>query len=143
MHRGSCARAVELLPGAEAWVERLHVAECQAWRTSAPRANVDTILEVSAVGGFFGAAITAEDVTHGKPDPSLFRWRPANWLRRPTAASWSKMRQPADPGGVQPADALNFGVGPRHASLPAGSRDCAVAGCTGDYAFEWVVEAGS
>jgi len=61
------------LPGAAEWVRRL---KAEGWRqaiaSSAPRENVDTVLEVLGLGDFFQALVTAEDVTRGKPDPQVF-----------------------------------------------------------------------
>jgi beta-phosphoglucomutase family hydrolase len=61
------------LPGAAEWVERLHT---EGWRqaiaSSAPRANVEAILDVLQFRGWFQAAISAEDVRAGKPDPEVF-----------------------------------------------------------------------
>lgn len=61
------------LPGAAAWVERLRR---EGWRqaiaSSAPRANVDAVLEALGWGACFDAVVSAEDVTAGKPDPQVF-----------------------------------------------------------------------
>lgn len=61
------------LPGAAEWVERLHR---EGWRqavaSSAPRANVDTVLDALGLSRWFGATVSAEDVTAGKPDPQVF-----------------------------------------------------------------------
>lgn len=66
-------RGLLVLPGAERWVRHLHEAgRRQAIVTSAPRANVDAVLDVLGWHGFFEAIITAEDVGAGKPDPEAF-----------------------------------------------------------------------
>ena len=61
------------LPGAAEWLRRLH---SEGWRqaiaSSAPRENVDVVLEVLGLGSFFQAVVSAEDVTAGKPDPQVF-----------------------------------------------------------------------
>jgi HAD superfamily hydrolase (TIGR01509 family) len=61
------------LPGAEPWVRRL---KADGWRqaiaSSAPRANVETILEVLGFDGLFDALVSAEDVRNGKPAPDVF-----------------------------------------------------------------------
>lgn len=61
------------LPGASEWVERLHR---QGWRqaigSSAPRANVETILDALRFRDWFQATVSAEDVQSGKPDPQVF-----------------------------------------------------------------------
>ena len=61
------------LAGAAEWVRRL---QREGWRqaiaSSAPRANVDVVLEVLGMASFFQAVVSAEDVTAGKPDPQVF-----------------------------------------------------------------------
>lgn len=61
------------LPGAAEWTMRLRR---EGWRqalaTSAPRANVEVMLEVLGFNGRFDAIVAAEDVTVGKPDPQVF-----------------------------------------------------------------------
>ncbi len=59
------------LPGAAEWVERLHQEGWkQAIASSAPRANVQAIVEMLKLP--FETIIAAEDVRHGKPDPEVF-----------------------------------------------------------------------
>jgi HAD superfamily hydrolase (TIGR01509 family) len=64
---------LEPLPGARHWTERLAL---EGWRqaiaSSAPRENVDTMLEVLGLAPFFQAIVSAEDVKLGKPDPQVF-----------------------------------------------------------------------
>jgi beta-phosphoglucomutase family hydrolase len=66
-------RGIHPLPGAREWIERLHQ---QGWRqaiaSSAPRANVEVVLEVLGLTADFEAIVSAEDVTAGKPDPQVF-----------------------------------------------------------------------
>ncbi len=61
------------IDGAIDWVKRLHA---QGWRqaiaSAAPRANVDAIVDVLGLGECFEAAVAAEDVLRGKPDPQVF-----------------------------------------------------------------------
>ena len=61
------------LPGAAEWVHRLGE---QGWRqaiaSSAPRENVDVVLEALGLARRFDAVVSAEDVTAGKPDPQVF-----------------------------------------------------------------------
>ena len=61
------------LPGAADWVQRL---QAESWRqaiaSSAPRANLDVVLEVIGLARCFDALVSAEDVTVGKPDPQVF-----------------------------------------------------------------------
>jgi len=61
------------LPGAAHWVRRLHTEGwSQAVASSAPRLNIDVVLEVIGLAGQFQASASAEDVAHGKPDPQVF-----------------------------------------------------------------------
>ncbi|MGO9366702.1 MAG: HAD family hydrolase [Terriglobales bacterium] len=61
------------LPGALEWVNRLHR---QGWKqaiaSAAPRANIETILDVLQASGCFQAIVSADDVHRGKPDPEVF-----------------------------------------------------------------------
>lgn len=68
------AEGVSLLPGALEWLGRLRSAGWrQAIASAAPRANVETILEVLQLGPFFDGFVSAEDVERGKPDPQVFQ----------------------------------------------------------------------
>jgi beta-phosphoglucomutase len=61
------------LPGAAAWIRRLHAAGWkQAIASSAPKANVVVMLRVLGVDSALDAIVAAEDVTLGKPDPQVF-----------------------------------------------------------------------
>ena len=64
---------VQPLPGAIEWVRRLHA---HGWRqviaSSAPRANVDVLLNALDVTSEIEAIVSAEDVERGKPDPEVF-----------------------------------------------------------------------
>ncbi|HEX5226360.1 MAG TPA: HAD family phosphatase [Bryobacteraceae bacterium] len=61
------------LPGVRHWVERL---AADGWRqaiaSSAPRENIDAVLGVLGLESCFQAMVSAEEVTHGKPDPQVF-----------------------------------------------------------------------
>jgi len=64
---------IAALPGAAEWVRRLHQEKWrQAVASSAPRANIEVVLEVIGLAGCFQAVVSAEDVTAGKPDPQVF-----------------------------------------------------------------------
>lgn len=67
------SEGIEPLPGAAEWVQRL--AENgwkQAIASSAPRENVEVVLEALGLRGYFQAWVAAEDVERGKPDPQVF-----------------------------------------------------------------------
>ena len=61
------------LPAALEWVNLLHRQGWgQAIASAAPRANVETILDVLHASECFEAIVSAEDVHRGKPDPEVF-----------------------------------------------------------------------
>ena len=61
------------LPGAAAWVARLHR---EGWRqaiaSSAPKQNVELMARVLGLAQHISVLVGAEDVRHGKPDPEVF-----------------------------------------------------------------------
>ena len=66
-------QGISPLPGALEWVQQLHR---KGWRqaiaSAAPRANIETILDVLQAGPCFQAIVSADDVHRGKPDPEVF-----------------------------------------------------------------------
>jgi len=67
------AGGLVVLPGAREWVGRLRAGGWrQAIASSAPRANIDTMLDIVGFAGAFDAIVSADDVTVGKPDPQVF-----------------------------------------------------------------------
>ena len=67
------AEGLKPLAGAAPWVETLHHDKwSQAIASSAPRANIDVVLEVLGFTQFFQAIVSSEDVVRGKPDPQVF-----------------------------------------------------------------------
>ena len=66
-------RGLTPLPGAVEWVKRLHETGWrQAIASSAPRLNVEAMLDALGLAAVFDAIASAEDVTAGKPDPQVF-----------------------------------------------------------------------
>ena len=66
-------RGIELLPGVRGWLERLRAGGwLQAVASSAPRLNLEAIVDALGLEGYFSAVASAEDVTAGKPDPQVF-----------------------------------------------------------------------
>lgn len=62
-----------LLPGTREWLDRLRAEKVPcAVGSSTPRLNIDCVLELLGIGSYFDAFVTAEDVSHGKPDPEVF-----------------------------------------------------------------------
>ena len=67
------AHGLTPLPGAAEWLVRLSAGGWrQAIASSAPRKNVEVMLRALQLEAYFDALISAEDVTHGKPDPEAF-----------------------------------------------------------------------
>jgi beta-phosphoglucomutase family hydrolase len=70
LFRAAIKGKIAPLPGAVDLVRRLHVEDVrQAVVSSAPRRNVETILDGLALADAFEALVTEEDVQRGKPDP--------------------------------------------------------------------------
>ena len=66
-------QGISPLPGALQWVHLLHGQDwLQAIASAAPRANIETILDVLHARECFEAMVSAEDVHRGKPDPEVF-----------------------------------------------------------------------
>lgn len=131
-------RGIELLPGVETWLARLAAAGWrQALATSAPRANVDAILEVLGISPYFAAVVAAEDVARGKPEPDVFL-AAARALAAPVYRCVVVEDAPAGVEAARRAGMRCIGVGPQHAALPA---DLTVPSLTAldEDAFEWVL----
>jgi len=61
------------LPGVVSWLQALKDAEIPCViGSSTHRENITTSLEVLGLKSFFQDYVTAEDVSHGKPDPEVF-----------------------------------------------------------------------
>ena len=132
-------RGVELLPGVEVWLARLAAAGWrQALATSAPRLNVDAILEVLGIASVFVTVVTAEDVMRGKPDPEVFLVA----ARRLGAPVYRCVVVEDAPAGIEAARRAGMrciGVGPHHASLRADLTAPSLAALDED-AFDRVLE---
>lgn len=64
---------IEALPGVKVWLDRL--AEAGVPRvigSSTHRENIETALKVLGLENAFQSIVSAEDVSHGKPDPEVF-----------------------------------------------------------------------
>lgn len=61
------------LPGVRELLQRLadHGVPCSV-ASSTHRENIETIFDATDLRPFFQAVVTAEDVSHGKPDPEVF-----------------------------------------------------------------------
>ena len=112
-------RGLQPLPGAKEWVERLHrEGWLQAIASSAPRANVETVLEVTSLFRDFEAIVSAEDVTAGKPDPQVFL-KAAEKLGVPPARCIVVEDAAAGVEAARRAGMRSIGVGRNGTRLPA------------------------
>lgn len=67
------ASGLKPLPGVEARIDALyHAGWRQAIASSAPRPNVEAVIEILDWSRYFGAIASGDDVTAGKPDPQVF-----------------------------------------------------------------------
>jgi len=66
-------RGIEPLPGVVDFLEMLHQAKIPCVvGSSTHRFNLEKILDVMGVTEYFPLIVSAEDVSHGKPDPEVF-----------------------------------------------------------------------
>lgn len=64
---------LELLPGVRFWLDRLATGGWrQAVGSSAPRANLDLVLDVTDTRRYFAEVMAGADVHRGKPDPEVY-----------------------------------------------------------------------
>lgn len=113
------ARGLSALPGAAEWVERLHAERWkQAVCSSAPRKNIEVVLDVLGLTRYFDTTVAAEDVTHGKPDPEVFLLG-AERLCVPASRCIVVEDAPAGVEAARRAGMHSVGVGPKHDGLPA------------------------
>ena len=67
------AGGIEPLPGAAEWIRTLRDAGWrQAIASSAPRANIETMVDALHFGALIDAFLGSEDVSRGKPEPDVF-----------------------------------------------------------------------
>jgi beta-phosphoglucomutase len=112
------------LPGAAEWVRRLKEdGWLQAVASSAPRLNIEVVLDAIGLADQFQASASAEDVERGKPDPQVFLLA-ASRLGVPPARSIVVEDAAAGIEGAHRAGMRSIGVRRDGAPLPA---DIAVA----------------
>lgn len=64
---------IQPLPGVVEWLGALRDAGVPcAIATSTPRVNLDCVMDLLDLRVYFATAVTAEDVSHGKPHPEVF-----------------------------------------------------------------------
>jgi len=74
LYRAAARQGVELLPGVRPLLEGLYGAGfLQAIGSSAPRVNLDLILDLTQTARYFQAIVSSEDTQRGKPDPQVFQ----------------------------------------------------------------------
>jgi beta-phosphoglucomutase len=72
-YREAAQQGVQLLPGVSPLLAGLKAAGFrQGIGSSAPRANLELILELTGAAEFFTAVVAMEDTERGKPDPEVF-----------------------------------------------------------------------
>ena len=72
-YRIEAAKGVPLLPGVQPLLDGFRARGArQAVGSSAPRSNVDLILQLTGSAQFFDAIVGMEDTQRGKPDPQVF-----------------------------------------------------------------------
>jgi beta-phosphoglucomutase len=73
LYRAAARRGVSLLPGVRPLLEGLQAAGYrQAIGSSAPRQNLELIMDLTQTRNFFSVIVSTEDTTRGKPDPQVF-----------------------------------------------------------------------
>src|SRR5438093_12869315 len=66
-------RGLAPLPGVSEWLKKLAAANIPCVvGSSTHRVNIELALETIHLSEYFSAVVSAEDVTHGKPDPEVF-----------------------------------------------------------------------
>jgi len=113
------ARGVDALPGVRRWLGRLKE---EGWRqavaSAAPRLNIDTILDVLGINGFFDAIVSGEEVALGKPDPQVYLTAAAR-VGAPPASCIVVEDAPAGIEGAHRAGMRAIGVRTTHDTLAA------------------------
>jgi beta-phosphoglucomutase len=73
LYRAQASKGVALLPGARALMEAIQAAGgLQAIGSSAPRRNLELMLQLTGTAALFTAISAMEDTTRGKPAPDVF-----------------------------------------------------------------------
>lgn len=73
LYRAEAQKGIALLPGVRALLEGVQARGArQAIGSSAPRRNIDMILEITQTAPLFSAIVAMEETARGKPDPEVF-----------------------------------------------------------------------
>jgi beta-phosphoglucomutase len=112
-------RGIELLPGVQQWLVKL---QHEGWRqciaSSAPRANIDAIMQALDIAHYFNAMVSAEEVARGKPFPDIFLTA-AEKVGVPPQRCIVVEDAPAGLEGARRAGCRNIGVLSTHDTLDA------------------------
>jgi beta-phosphoglucomutase len=112
-------RGLTALPGAVEWITKLNARGwLQAIASSAPRLNVEAMLEALDIQSDFQAIVSADDVTAGKPDPEVFL-KAAEKLKVPPSRCIVVEDAPAGIEAARRAGMRSIGVGAGKEPLPA------------------------
>ena len=106
-------------PGVASWLRQLHSQGwLQAIASSAPRANVEAVLQTLAAAHFFLNIVSAEDVHQGKPDPEVYLTAAAR-VGAPPDRCIVVEDAVAGIEGARNAGMRSIGVSPNGKQLPA------------------------
>ena len=132
-------RGIKPLPSVRRWVKKL---KANGWRqaiaSSAPRLNVDAILDALGLEKYFDAIASAEDVERGKPDPQIFLVA-ASKLDVPKTRCIVVEDAPAGVEAARRASMYSIGVLTSHSTLEADLTVHTLAEL-GDDAFDELLE---
>src|SRR5207249_10031829 len=85
LYRAEACKGVDLLPGVRPLLAGVRAAGGrQAIGSSAPRNNLDLILDLTETRPYFDAIVSMEDTQRGKPDPQVFLLAAEKLVVRPT-----------------------------------------------------------
>jgi beta-phosphoglucomutase len=74
LYRNEAQHGTDLLPGARSLLQELQSNGFkQAIGSSAPRANIDLIMDLTRTKRYFSVVVSMEDTQRGKPDPQVFQ----------------------------------------------------------------------
>jgi len=112
-------RGISPLPGVTAWVHRLHDdGWLQAVASSAPRVNINAVLEALNATKVFQGIVSGNDVRCGKPDPEVYLKAAAS-VGVPPERCIVVEDAPAGVEGARRAGIRSIGVNRNGVHLPA------------------------
>ena len=125
-YREQAKKGLALLPGVRVLMEALAAAGFhQAIGSSAPRNNIELILEMTQIGEHVKAVVSMEDTQRGKPDPQVFLLA-------------------AERLGVEPSRCVVIEDAPVGVmAAKAGGMRCVAVTCAGHHSIEKLHDAGA